>query len=42
MLAEPQRRATDGKACAVAGVVGDRQLGNSLPLEKLAALVTAV
>jgi AraC-like DNA-binding protein len=42
LLAEPQRRATDGKACAVAGVVGDRQLGNSLPLEKLAALVTAV
>jgi len=41
LLAEPQRRATDGKACTVAGVVGDRQQGTALPLEKLAALVTA-
>jgi hypothetical protein len=30
----------DGKARAVAGVVGERQTGLNLPMDRLAALVT--
>lgn len=40
-LAEPVRCAIDGKARAVAGVVGERQTGLKLPMERLAGLVTA-
>ena len=40
-LAVPTRRNTDAKACAVVGVVGPAQLRLRLPLDRLAALVTA-
>jgi HD-GYP domain-containing protein (c-di-GMP phosphodiesterase class II) len=40
-LAEPVRCAIDGKARAVAGVVGERQAGLNLPMERLAGLVTS-
>ena len=40
-LAVPTRRNTDAKACAVVGVVGQGQLRLRLPLDRLAALVTA-
>ncbi len=39
-LAEPVRCNIDGKARAVAGVVGERQTGLQLPMERLAGLVT--
>ncbi|MDP2004949.1 MAG: HD domain-containing phosphohydrolase [Rubrivivax sp.] len=39
-LAEPVRCHIDGKARAVAGVVGERQTGLHLPMERLAGLVT--
>ncbi len=41
LLSEPQRRATDAKTSAVVGVVGDTQLPQTLPMDRLAALVTA-
>ncbi len=40
-LAEPVRCTIDGKKLAVAGVVGERQTGLNLPLERLAGLVTS-
>lgn len=40
-LAEPVRRAADGRATVVAGVVGEREAEVQLPLDRLAALVTA-
>jgi HD-GYP domain-containing protein (c-di-GMP phosphodiesterase class II) len=40
-LAEPVRCQIDGKARAVAGVVGERQTGLHLPMERLAGLVTS-
>jgi HD domain len=40
-LAEPVRCTVDGKARAVAGVVGERQTGLDLPLDRLAGLVTS-
>lgn len=40
-LAEPVRCTIDGKARAVAGVVGERQSGMRLPMDRLAALVTS-
>lgn len=40
-LAEPARRNTDAKASAVVGVVGQGQLRLRMPLDRLAALVTA-
>ena len=40
-LAEPARRCTDAKASAVVGVVGQGQMRLRLPLDRLAALVTA-
>lgn len=39
-LAEPQRCQIDGKARAVAGVVSEHQTGLTLPMERLAGLVT--
>jgi len=40
-LTVPTRRCTDAKACAVVGGVGQGQLRVRLPLDRLAALVTA-
>ena len=40
-LAEPARRNTDAAASAVVGVVGQAQIRPRLPLDRLAALVTA-
>jgi HD-GYP domain-containing protein (c-di-GMP phosphodiesterase class II) len=40
-LATPLRRETTAKAHAVAGAVGERSVNVSLPLDRLAALVTA-
>jgi hypothetical protein len=40
-LAEPLRRITDAKTTAVVGVVGASQLRLRMPMDRLAALVTA-
>ncbi len=40
-LAKPVRRETSDKGSAVAGVVGESSVSNRLPLDRLAALVTA-
>ena len=40
-LASPERRVTDGRACAVLAAVGERQAGPRHTLDELAALVTA-
>ena len=40
-LAEPERRGTADKAHAVVAVVGEREVAQPLPLDRLAALITA-
>jgi len=40
-VAEPARRVADGKTTVVTAVVGERQAEVQLPLDRLAALVTA-